>query len=228
MDPIRVNVLDEHGYVELIDYMGDDDAVVDAARVSFAKRAKDYTPEKNRGLIRYLMEHNHGSPFEMVEFKFRVRAPVVVWWHVVRHRIASYNFASGRYIPFDEDTCYKPTKWRAQSATNKQGSDPSIEIPKELQDGFSERRDKIYEQCYQLYQDMLSAGVAREEARLVLPFAAVHYEAIWKINFRSLMNFLYLRLGQDAQEEIRLYANAIMNLIRKTHPELTKIQPKKL
>lgn len=215
-----VHVLDEYGSVELIDYMGEEDAVVDAARVSFAKQASNYTPEENLRLLRYLIKHNHESPFEMVTFKFRIKAPVIVWWHWVRHRIASYNFASGRYIPFREDECYRPTEWRMQSSSNKQGSDPTKKLDPGLSDLFSDRRDSLYEQCYELYEDMLEAGIAKEQARLVLPFAAVHYEAIWQVNCRSLTNFLVLRMGEDAQQEIRDYANAMCNLVRTSHPNL--------
>jgi len=225
---LKTSVLDEFGFVELVDYMGDDDAVVDAARVSFDKLASEYTPEENARLLSYLIKHEHGSPFEMVEFKFRVQAPVIVWWQWVRHRVASYNFVSGRYVPFEETKCYKPDIWRVQSKTNKQGSEAGSFISDTLSKMFSARRDKLYEQAYKLYQDMLRAGVAREEARLVLPFAAVHYEALWKVNARSLMNFLHLRLGDDAQYEIRLYANAICNIVRTTHPTLFGGDIKKL
>lgn len=225
---LRMNVLDAFGFVELVDYMGEEDAVVDAARVSFDKLASEYTPEENSRLLSYLIKHEHGSPFEMIEYKFRIQAPVIVWWQWVRHRVASYNFISGRYVPFDETKCYKPNVWRIQSKTNKQGSEAGVFLGNPLSDLFSARRDKLYEQAYKLYEDMLRAGVSKEEARLVLPFAAVHYQALWKINARSLMNFLHLRLGADAQEEIRMYANAICNIVRTTHPTLFTGDIKKL
>lgn len=225
---LRNDVLDNFGFVELVDYMGEEDAVVDAARVSFDKKASEYTPEENTRLLNYLINHEHGSPFEMIVYKFRVQAPVIVWWQWVRHRMASYNFVSGRYVPFTEDKCYTPTTWRLQSKSNKQGSEKGAFLDPRKALKFSARRDKLYEQAYQLYRDMLSEGVAKEEARLVLPFAAVHYQAIWLVNARSLMNFLHLRLNDHAQEEIRLYANAICNIVRTTHPALFDRDTKKL
>ena len=127
---LRREVLDK-GFVELVDYMGDDDAPVDAARVSFDRRAQEFTDEQNDKLYRYLRDHNHKSPSEMADFKFRVHAPVVTWWQWTRHRMASYNFVSGRYVPFTEDQFYIPTEWlrtqwRKQSESNKQGSDGMI------------------------------------------------------------------------------------------------------
>lgn len=227
---LRRDVLDR-GYVELIDYMGTDDAPVDAARVSFGKRAEQYTPEQNDRLAEYLQDHNHETPFEMITFKFRVKAPVLVWWHWVRHRIASYNFISGRYVPFDETEVYRvdEDKWRLQSKSNKQGSsgeflpevanrdDPDSWAPN---NGVAIDRavTKLYEQAFKLYQSMLDTGIAREQARLVLPFGACYYEAIVQMNARSLANFLHLRRGGDAQSEIRDYADALHSIVHETHP----------
>tara|TARA_R110000803_G_scaffold20201_20_gene52311 strand:- start:970 stop:1626 length:657 start_codon:yes stop_codon:yes gene_type:complete len=214
----RVDVLDK-GYVELIDFMGDDDAPIDAARVSFDRQASAFSKEKNDKLAAYLIKHNHTTPFEMVVFKFRVRAPVVVWWHWVRHRVASYNFQSGRYVPFDETEVYRPTEWRKQSKDNKQGSDGAIDSPMIAQ-RFSDERDALYEKCFDLYQAMLSSGVAREQARLVLPGFACYYDAIVLMNARSLQNFIGLRASPDAQSEIQEYANAIRSIVSKTHPRI--------
>lgn len=215
----KVQVLDK-GFVELIDYMGNDDAVVDAARVSFDKRADQYTPDQNAKLTQYLIDHNHGSPFEMVTLKFRVNAPVVVWWHWVRHRIASYNFVSGRYVPFEEDQFLEVAadEWRRQSTTNKQGSDGTISeddgllLTQMLKDTIKSGLSK--------YQYALSLGVAREQARLFLPFAGCYYQAIVQMNARSLQNFLDLRGGEDAQSEIRAYADALRSIVRQTHPRI--------
>lgn len=217
--PITRNVLDG-GYVSLIDIMGDDDAPVDAARVSFDKTADQYTDDQNNRLFARLLHDQHKSPSEMVDFKFRIKAPVVVWWQWVRHRMASYNFVSGRYVPFEETETYKPTIWRIQSKSNKQGSDPSTSLDPTLNLLFSQERDRLYDQCYALYQRMLAAGVAKEEARLVLPFAAVYYEAIWKVNGSSLRNFLSLRMEETAQQEIREYATAIHSIVSTTHPRI--------
>ncbi len=218
----REEVLDK-GYVELIDHMGTEDAVVDAARVSFGKEASAYTDLQNAGLLRYLIEHHHETPFEMVVYKFRVKAPVAVWWHWTRHRLASYNFISGRYVPFDETEVYHPTEWRKQSKDNKQGSDGVVdEHVQFLSVGyhFGEAIAEEYAQYFDLYQDMLDTGVARKQARLALPFYACYYEAIVLMNARSLGNFLNLRRGQDAQSEIRDYADALFKIVSSTHPKL--------
>jgi thymidylate synthase (FAD) len=213
----RREVLDG-GYVELIDFMGDDvDATVDAARVSFDRKASEFSREANLKLMDYLDEHGHTSPLEMTEFKFRIKAPVLVWWQWVRHRMASYNFKSGRYVPFDETEVYRPALWRSQSKSNKQGSEGVMSLL-DTHD-FNLERDYIYDQCFDLYSRMLAAGVAKEQARLVLPFGACYYEAIVKMNARSLKNFLGLRLGKDAQSEIRWYAEAVEDILKTTHPE---------
>lgn len=211
------------GFVELVDFMGDDDSPVDAARVSFYKTAEQYTDEQNDKLTRYLLEHKHGTPFEMVVFKFRVRAPVVVWWQWVRHRIASYNFVSGRYVPFDETAVHRVNDdaWRLQSKSNKQGSSGEL-IQRERGAMLNAQVSALYNQAFQLYEEMLELGVAREQARLVLPFAACYYEAIVLMNARSLMNFLDLREDQHAQHEIRVYAQAVRSIVSKTHPRLFK------
>jgi len=217
MKTIRESVLDD-GYVELIDFMGDDNAPIDAARVSFGKDSSQFTDAQNDSLRKYLLAHKHETPFEMVTFKFRMRAPVVVWWHVVRHRIASYNFISGRYTEFSETEVYKPTEWRLQSKDNKQGSSGEVAGPG-VEAHFNLQRDALYDQAFTLYDIMLKAGVAREQARLVLPFGAVYYDAIVQMNGRSLMNFLRLRTSGDAQSETRAYADAIKRIVQKTHPK---------
>lgn len=212
------NVLDS-GYVQLIDYMGDEDAPVDAARVSFDRTADQYTEEQNDKLLRFLLSHNHESPFEMVVYKFRVNAPVVVWWQWVRHRLASYNFVSGRYVPFNEDQVYRveDDRWRIQSKSNKQGSAEGEYLDPVHGALLNGRIDALYENAYSIYNDMLSLGVAREQARLVLPFAAVYYPAIVLVNARSLGNFLDLRTSADAQWEIRQYANAVKSIVVNMH-----------
>ena len=216
---MRTNVLDK-GFVELIDFMGNDDAPVDAARVSFNKSAENYTDEQNDKLTQYLLDHNHGTPFEMVTFKFRIHAPVLVWWHFVRHRMASYNFVSGRYVPFTEDQFMEVAadQWRRQSATNKQGSDGTVGT--EVGDALTSALDKHLRESFLLYKWALSEGVAREQARLFLPSAACYYTAIVQKNARSLKNFLGLRRGGGAQSEIRDYADALHGIVSKTHPRI--------
>jgi len=207
----RVQVLDK-GYIELQDLMPHpstgatgDLAIVSAARTSFMGEGKG--DEKDKKLLFYLMRNAHTSPFEMVEFKFRLKAPLVTWWQLVRHRMASLNLQSGRYVEFEEDEFYVPSVWRKQSASNKQASDGVLESA----DDAELTQDLIahYAHCYDLYQKALSKGVAREMARLYLPGFAVYYTGIWKQDAHNLMHLLKLRMAPDAQEEIRVYAQAI-------------------
>ncbi len=200
----RVELLDK-GWIELQDIMGDDLAIVNAARVSFLGESKG--TEQDKKLLFYLLRHRHTSPFEQVEFKFRVRAPVLVWWQWVRHRTGHYNAQSGRYTPFEEDDFYVPLNWRKQSIDNKQGSEGEIE-PLEAERLTAELLNH-YEQGFNLYQQALAAGVAKEQARLFLPGFALYYTWIVKTDAHNLMHFLSLRMASDAQEEIRLFAQAI-------------------
>ncbi|MCB0195247.1 MAG: FAD-dependent thymidylate synthase, partial [Anaerolineae bacterium] len=171
----RVEVLDK-GWVELQDIMGDDIAIVNAARVSFLGESKG--DEKDKKLLFYLLRHRHTSPFEQVEMKFRVRAPVLVWWQWARHRTWHYNAQSGRYTPFREDDFYVPTVWRKQSKDNKQASEGVID-PNEA-DALTVEMLKHFDEGFALYERALAAGVAREQARLFLPGFAVYYTWVVK------------------------------------------------
>lgn len=205
----QVQVLDK-GYIELQSVMGDDLSIVNAARTSFLGESKG--EEKDKKLLRYLMKHRHTTPFEMVHFKFRIRAPVVVWWQWVRHRTQSFNLQSGRYVAFDEDDFYIPDYWRRQSKTNKQASEGAIDF---VGNGFSNEdylTNKLinhYEVSYSLYEHALSLSVAREQARLFLPAWGSYYTGIISVNAHNLMHFLKLRMADDAQWEIRQYADVI-------------------
>jgi len=200
----RVEVLDK-GWIELQDMMGDDLAIVNAARVSFLGESKG--DEQDKRLLFYLLRHRHTSPFEQVEFKFRVRAPLIVWWQWARHRMWHYNAQSGRYTPFEENDFYVPLNWRKQSPDNKQGSEGTLD-PTEAEP-LTEKLTSLYEQGYALYEEALAAGVAKEQARLFLPGFALYYTWIAKTDAHNLMHFLSLRAAPDAQEEIRVYAQAI-------------------
>jgi thymidylate synthase (FAD) len=200
----RVDVLDQ-GWIELQDVMGDDLAIVNAARVSFLGESKGDDADKK--LLFYLMRHRHTSPFEQVEFKFRVRAPLLVWWQWVRHRTWHVNAQSGRYTPFQEDDFYHPITWRRQSESNKQGSEGEID-PADAE-RLSTWLTEHYRQSYALYQQALDAGVAREQARIFLPGFASYYIWVCKVDAHNLMHFLSLRMAPDAQAEIRAYAQAI-------------------
>lgn len=207
----RVPVLDK-GWVELIDLMphpaagvSGDLAIVNAARVSFLGESKG--DEKDRKLLFYLMKHQHTSPFEMVEFKFRVRAPLVTWWQWVRHRTWNLNAQSGRYTPFEEDDFYVPATWRKQAKNNKQASEG--EVSDEDNALLTQNLLDHYQRSYALYEDALNRGVAREIARLFLPGFSVYYTWVTKVDAHNLMHFLKLRMASDAQYEIRAYAEAI-------------------
>ena len=207
----RVDVLDK-GWIELIDMMphpnseiSGDLAIVNAARVSFLGESKG--PDRDKKLLFYLLRHRHTSPFEMVEFKFRVRAPLVTWWQWVRHRTWNMNAQSGRYTPFQENDFYVPDVWRKQSKDNKQASEGVLD---DL-DNHELKRKLVdhYEQGYQLYTEALDKGVSKEMARLFLPGFSVYYTWVSKIDAHNLMHFLRLRMARDAQYEIRVFAAAI-------------------
>jgi len=205
---MKIDVLD-HGFVELQDLMGNDLAIVNAARTSYLGESKG--EESDKKLLFYLMEHGHHSPFEMVEFKFRVRAPAICWWQWTRSRTQSYNFQSGRYTQLS-DQMYVPTEWRLQDTQNKQGSEG---ISPDSED-ITLLADAMFQASYKLYQRFLDAGIAREQARFVLPFLVMYYTAIVKVDCRNLMHFLKLRTSDKAQYEIRQYALAIEQIF-KTH-----------
>lgn len=207
----RVDVLDK-GWIELVDMLphpgndvSGDLAIVNAARVSFLGESKGN--ERDKKLLFYLLRNHHTSPFEMVEFKFRCRAPLVTWWQWVRHRVWNYNAQSGRYTPFTENDFYVPTVWRKQAQDNKQASEG--ELTSEEGTVLTEKLIAHYERSYQLYEEALAAGVSKELARLYLPGFSVYYTWVAKVDAHNLMHFLRLRMADDAQYEIRVYAQAI-------------------
>lgn len=207
----RVDVLDK-GWIELVDLMphpstdiSGDLAIVNAARVSFLGESKG--SDRDKKLLFYLLKHRHTSPFEMVELKFRVRAPLVTWWQWVRHRTWNMNAQSGRYTPFEENDFYVPDVWRRQSKDNKQASEGQVTDA----DGEALTAELLahYEASFQHYQNALDKGVSKEMARLFLPGFSVYYTWVTKIDAHNLMHFLRLRMAEDAQYEIRVYAQAI-------------------
>lgn len=219
----RFDVLDK-GYVELLDFMPHpatgvpgDLAIVNAARVSFMGDSKG--DEADEKLLRYLLKHQHTSPFEQVQFKFRVKAPLVTYWQWVRHRtfhFQSVNSQSGRYTPFDEDEFYVPSAWRKQSADNKQGSDGYLDADAAYV--LDAMLQKTIEQSNSFYQMALQQGVAKEQARLFLPAFGAYYTWVISVDALNLMNFLKLRLADDAQYEIRVYAEALYKFFRDALP----------
>ncbi len=208
----RIDIFGDDGWIELVDLMphpaadvSGDLAIVNAARVSFLGESKG--DQRDKKLLFYLLRHRHTSPFEMVEFKFRVRAPLVTWWQWVRHRTFNLNAQSGRYTPFEENDFYMPEVWRKQSKDNKQASEGQVDAA--INAELTQKLADHYENGYRLYQEALNAGVAKELARLFLPGFSVYYTWVVKVDAHNLMHFLRLRMAEDAQYEIRVYAQAI-------------------
>lgn len=199
-----LGVLDD-GFVRVVDYMGDDGSVVQAARVSYGKGTKAVS--EDRGLIRYLLRHRHTTPFEMAEIKLHVRVPMDCWRQWIRHRMANVNEYSTRYsIAIDAAQVTPPDRWRQQAASNRQGSDGYADPDLGSQLSASER--ELQDHARRVYNDRLALGVAREQARKDLPLST-YTEAYWKVDLHNLMHFLALRMDPHAQEEIRAYATLI-------------------
>jgi thymidylate synthase (FAD) len=204
----KFSVLND-GFVTLVDVMGDDAAVAQAARVCYGAGTKSISDD--RALIRYLMRHNHTSPFEQCEVKLLVRTPMDVWRQWIRHRTANVNEYSTRYsIAIDERNTTNPDGWRLQAQDRKQGSG---ETTGEFLGGFlSERERELHALSQQVYNERIVAGIAREQARKDLPLST-YTEAYWKMDLHNLLHFLYLRMDNHAQLEIRQYASIIGNEI---------------
>jgi thymidylate synthase (FAD) len=230
---VPLPVLD-HGFVRVVDYMGDDAAVVQAARVSYGKGTK--TPSDDRGLIRYLLKHRHTTPFEMCEIKLHVKLPIFVARQWIRHRTANVNEYSARYsILAREFYVPAPHAISPQSKTNRQGRNG--DLPAKVRQAMAETIRIQGEIAYDFYEELFTGwpwfdqdgdlrgeredarphhgehGMARELARMVLPVNA-YTEWYWKIDLHNLMHFLALRTDPHAQAEIRAYADAIMSILQ--------------
>src|SRR5262245_12250867 len=203
----------DHGFVRVVDYMGDDAAVVQAARVSYGRGTKKVS--EDRGLINYLMRHRHTTPFEMCEIKYHVKLPIFVARQWIRHRTANVNEYSARYSVV-KDRFYRPSmeSIRQQSTTNRQGRDQVADVT--TAEDFL-RYLEATEAHYADYERMLEKGIARELARIGLPLS-VYTEWYWKIDLHNLFHFLSLRMDSHAQQEIRDYANAMFALIQPIVP----------
>jgi thymidylate synthase (FAD) len=205
----------DKGFVRLVDSMGSDAAIVQAARVSYGSGTKQVN--EDRGLIRYLMRNAHSTPFEMVEFKFHVKLPIFVARQWIRHRTANVNEYSGRYsVMHDEFYLPDTSQIRPQSMTNKQGrseetlsAEESVKILTLLDEG--QRR------AYSDYETLLEDNFARELARINLPLS-MYTEWYWKIDLHNLFHFLRLRMDAHAQYEIRVYAEAMATIVREITP----------
>ncbi|MFN8548537.1 MAG: FAD-dependent thymidylate synthase [Candidatus Eisenbacteria bacterium] len=200
----RFRVLDD-GFVRLVDYMGDDGAIVQAARVSYGAGTKKV--HEDRGLIRYLIRHRHTTPFEMCEIKLHLRVPMDCWRQWIRHRTASVNEYSTRYSEVIDAAQTTPIdEWRRQDEGNRQGSAETL--GNEVGQTLSAAEADLQATARRVYEARLAAGVAREQARKDLPLST-YTEAYWKIDLHNLLHFLSLRMDAHAQLEIRRYAEVI-------------------
>ena len=216
----------DHGFVRVIDYMGDDAAVVQAARVSYGRGTKKVSEDK--GLINYLMRHRHTTPFEMCEIKYHVKLPIFVARQWIRHRTANVNEYSARYSILDNEFYTpRPEQLASQSANNRQGRD-AVLAGKEAERVFDILR-KDSELVYEHYMEMLNegeagapldperSGLARELARMNLSLA-FYTQWYWKTNLHNLMHFLSLRADAHAQHEIRVYADIMIDTMKRWTP----------
>jgi len=199
------------GHVRVIDYMGDDNAIVQMARVSYGEGTK--TVNEDRGLIRYLMAHRHTSPFEGCVVKLHLKMPIFVARQWVRHRTASMNEYSGRYSEM-KDECYLPDLdyILAQSKTNKQGS--AGELDQEFKERFREVFENDQKEIFSHYKEAIVMDVAREMARINLPLST-YTEFYWQMNLHNLLHFCSLRSDPHAQREIRDFSDIILHEIIK-------------
>lgn len=213
----------DHGHVTIVDMMPRivpkdrktaDYAICQAARVSYGDGTK--TVNEDRGLIRYLLRHKHTTPFEMIEFKFAMKLPIFVARQMIRHRTANVNEYSGRYSVM-KDEFYLPTNGnvRQQSSTNKQGGDASVEESSAL--GFMNDINEICSESYKAYEKAMADGISREQARMLLP-VNLYTSWYWKVDLHNLLHFLALRCDSHAQWEIRVFAEAMLDLIRPLVP----------
>ena len=212
----------DHGFVRVVDYMGDDSAIVQAARVSYGRGTKKIS--EDQGLINYLLRHRHTTPFEMCEIKFHIKLPFFVARQWIRHRTANVNEYSGRYSILDKEF-YIPTpeNMAAQSTINHQGRGQVLE--KDQADKVIKLLHDESEHAYDNYEGMLnendkdpnSTGVARELARMSLPLN-FYTQMYWKIDLHNLLHFLSLRADSHAQYEIRVYADVMIDILKRWVP----------
>lgn len=214
----EIKVLDK-GFVRLVDYLGGDARIVQAARVSYGEGTKSY--REDAGLIDYLLRHEHTSPFEQVVLTFHVKLPIFVARQWIRHRTARVNEVSGRYsIMKDEFYVPAPQDLAAQSADNKQGREDEP-LPEGAAARVIDLLGRGQKAAYDDYSRLVDEGLAREIARINLPLS-LYTEWYWQIDLHNLFRFLMLRLDSHAQKEIRLYAQAILGITRAVAPAATE------
>ncbi len=205
----------DHGFVRLVDYLGGDARIVQAARVSYGEGTK--TVREDRALIDYLLRHRHTSPFEQVIFTFHVKMPIFVARQWIRHRTARLNEISGRYsVMRDEFYLPAPHEVRQQSKRNKQGGSDH-EVPDALKEKVIALLADDQRRAYDTYENLLEDDVARELARVNLPLS-LYTEMYWQIDLNNLFHFLRLRMDWHAQYEIRVYGDAIAGIVKAVTP----------
>lgn len=216
-----------HGFVRVVDYMGDDSAIVQAARVSYGKGTKKIN--QDAGLINYLLRHKHTTPFEMCEIKFHLKMPIFVARQWIRHRTANVNEYSARYSVLDKEF-YIPEvhQLAAQSVKNHQGRGEEA-LSEEEAARVVEILKGDADHCYSHYEELMNCtadgetidenkkGIARELARMNLPIN-IYTQWYWKIDLHNLMHFLFLRADPHAQYEIRVFAEAMLELVKRWVP----------
>ncbi|MCE1228742.1 MAG: FAD-dependent thymidylate synthase [Firmicutes bacterium] len=210
----EIPVLDR-GFVRLVDHMGTDLTVVNAARVSFGKRKESFD-DKDALLVDYLADHEHTAPFRHAYLTFHVKAPIFVFRQWMKHRIASdFNEISGRYVEFREDEYFVPEAFRLQAKVNKQGSEG--ELPPEHRKAAMMAYLEACRTSVAQYKQLIELGVCREQARCVLPLG-LYSEVYWTASLQAVAHFLHLRLDSHAQWEIRQYAQAVKTLTEPLFP----------
>lgn len=212
------------GHLRVVDYMGDDAAIVQAARVSYGKGTKGVSTD--RGLIRYLMRHNHTTPLEMCEMKFHVKAPIFVARQWVRHRMSSTNEYSARYSILDREFYVpSPENIQAQATNNKQGRGADLSSRDRHRAAYA--LSNVASAAFDVYDDLITdvsdgtnpekPGLSREIARTCLPLST-YTQWYWKIDLHNLLHFLRLRMDRHAQYEIRVYAEEIAHVVQRWVP----------
>jgi len=211
-EPQKEIEVHELGFVKLLDVMGNDEEVENAARISYGEGTRKVSQTRN--LIRYLMRHKHTSPFEMCEVKFHIKLPIFIMRQLVRHRTANLNEYSGRYsVMSDEYYLPQGDYLQKQSSTNNQGRDEVHPNKGALQFEFN----RVYDNANIAYHNLLEEDIAREIARAVLPVAN-YTEVIWKIDLHNFFHVIKLRADSHAQREIQDYANAMYELVKPHFP----------
>jgi thymidylate synthase (FAD) len=205
------HLIHNHGFIELIDHMGSDLRIVNAARQSYDRESEELTAA-DEGLINYMIKNSHGTPFEHVNFTFKVKLPIFVAREWMRHRIGSFSEMSGRYVKLKQEF-YMPGPEYVRSQVGKMGNYRFEPVREESALETRETFEDVYYLAWTYYEDMLKKGIAKEVARNVLP-VSIYTQFIWTVNLRSLFNFIKLRSGKHALSEIRDYSEEIEKIVK--------------